>query len=102
MRLFMKQQNVIETSPVRNVSTGEIVDTLNITFKVYDLTDALVPDSDISLGYDANGVYRGTCPMLEELVNNDIYNVELRVLNGATPVWYFKGPARAIIRSTLE
>jgi nicotinamide riboside kinase len=75
---------------------------LTIDFNVYDSSDVLVPDSDISILHVAAGVYRGTCPLLTSLVNKATYNIELIVKNGPTVIWYFKGPAKAIIRSTLE
>jgi hypothetical protein len=101
MRLFMKQQNVIETSPVLDAVSKEPQETLTIEFKVYDSTDTLVTNSDITLAYVSNGIYRGTCPELTSLVENATYKVELKVKNGPITIWYFKGPAKAIIRTSL-
>ncbi len=101
MRIFMKQTNMIETAPAISKATGLPVETLAITFKVYDQTDTLIGPSSITLGHVAGGVYRGTVPELTALIHNEKFNVELEVRDGPTRIWYFKGPAKAIIRNQL-
>jgi hypothetical protein len=94
----MRQTNVLETTPVRDAVTKEIVDDLVIDVKVFDATDTLVPDSDITLPHTVGGVYRGIMPKLEELVNNIKYQLEIDVKSGSVTVYYFKGSIKAIIR----
>lgn len=102
MRIFVNQQNLIETDPVIDEVSEDILDSLNIVFKLFTIPDdVVVTSSTLTLGYVADGIYRATQPVLV-LVNKTIYNAELTVKSGAFTVWYFKGPCKAIIRSKLE
>ncbi len=101
MRLFINQTNLLYTEPVLDTLTGEPVLGLIINVKVFDENNTLITGSDITLTDNGDGTYKGTEPILG-LTNHALYQIEVNVLFGSTPVWYFKGPVRALIRSKLN
>ena len=102
MRLFMRQTNVFQTSPVRNrFPPRELLTELIITVKVFTAADVLVPDSEKVLQHIEDGVYRETMPVLASLVDNTEYNLEIDVKSGTATIWYFYGPIKAIVRRSL-
>ncbi len=103
MRIFVNQQNLIETEPIIDEVTGDTLDDLDITFKLYTKPDdVLVTGSTLVLGFVADGVYRSTQLTLAALVDGTTYNAELVVKSGSATIWYFKGPIKAIIRSKID
>lgn len=104
MRIFCKQNNVIETSPALNkLDNDAVLSTLTITFTLYDkVTDVAVTDGSVVLEHIAGGVYRAVLPTVDDLINGTKYNAELVVLSGSTELYYFKGDIKAIIRSRID
>lgn len=101
MRIFCRQTNLLYTDPVIDTRTKLPVTGLTIEIKIYDSDDVLVPSSDITLTDVGGGVYEGIEPLLAT-VDKTIYKLEIKVLFGSTPVWYFKGPIKAIIRDKID
>lgn len=101
MRLFLSQTNLIETSPIRNKRTGEIAETLTVEVKLWD-GDTEIDDSDITLAHVGGGVYSNKWPILEDLIDETNYDLEMNILNGAEVVWHFKGPIKAILRKIMS
>jgi hypothetical protein len=102
MRIFRKQGNLIETSKATDKITGAILSTLVITFALYDETDTLVDDSDVTLVYNATTeTYQKIVPTLSTL-ETATYQAELEVKLSGETLWYFKGPCKALIREQLD
>lgn len=99
MRIFMNQTNVLSTTPVLD-NNGEPVVDATITARILDSSSVEVPDSEVVLNHVAGGIYSEVVPMLEELVLNGDYYLEVTVEVSGIAVWYLKEPTKAIIRGT--
>lgn len=100
MRLFLKQENIIETTPILDHITKAPRTDLDVFFKLYDMNDALVAGSDVTLAHAGGGVYRVILPELNILTGK--YQVQLTVSLTGVHLWYFKGPVKALIRAKFD
>lgn len=97
MRIFLGQVNPLKTTPILEQGTETPLTTLVITVKVLDGVTEL---ASITMTHTSGGVYTGTLPKIDTLVDQKDYTVEVTVTSGGTPVWYFKGPVKGLLRKT--
>lgn len=100
MRLFLNQTNDVWTDPVINDRTKAIETGAVAIAKLWNDKNktSQVPDSSITLNHTSGGVYLGTFPELEELIDKTEYYLEIDVRISGVRVWYFFGPITARLR----
>lgn len=101
MRIFLNQTNDIWTDPVINDRTKIPETTAAATAKLWEdkNKNVQVPDSSITMNHTSAGVYLGTFPELEELIDATVYYLEMEVRVSGVRVWYFFGPITARLRN---
>lgn len=99
MRIFMKQTNMIVTSPVLDNTDTPVTDAV-IVVQVLGPGDSVIDDSTITLDHVSGGIYSKSMPVLDDLEQNIEYKLEVTVTVEGIDVWYLKEPVKAIIRTT--